>query len=132
MNEEDLNKLSEKVIGCAFSVSNFLGAGFLEKVYENALAYELRKANLKVEQQKPVNVFYENVIVGEYIADLLIEDSLLIELKTVEKFNEAHFAQSLNYLKATKLPLCLLLNFGNPKVEIKRIYLSKNIRNIFS
>ncbi len=132
MDENSLNKLSEKVIGCAFSVSNILGAGFLEKVYENALAYELRKANLKVEQQKPINVFYDGVIVGEYIADLLIEDCLLIELKTVEKFNESHFAQSLNYLKATKLPLCLLLNFGNPKVEIKRIHLSKNIRNIFS
>jgi GxxExxY protein len=96
MDENSLNKLSEKVIGCAFSVSNILGAGFLEKVYENALAYELRKANLKVEQQKPINVFYDGVIVGEYIADLLIEDCLLIELKTVEKFNESHFAQSLN------------------------------------
>ncbi len=68
MDENSLNKLSEKVIGCAFSVSNILGAGFLEKVYENALAYEIRKLDLKVEQQKPINVFYDGVIVGEYIA----------------------------------------------------------------
>jgi len=132
MGEGELNKLTEKVIGCAFSVSNSLGAGFLEKVYENALAYELRKASLRVEQQKPINVYYEDIIVGEYTADLLIENYLLLELKTVEKFNEVHLAQSLNYLKATNLPLCLLLNFGKPKVEIKRVYLSTNIRNVFS
>jgi len=132
MDDAELNKLTEKVIGCAFSVSNSLGAGFLEKVYENALAYELRKASLRVEQQKPINVYYEDIIVGEYTADLLIENYLLLELKTVEKFNEVHLAQSLNYLKATNLPLCLLLNFGKPKVEIKRVYLSTNIRNVFS
>ncbi len=127
-----MNKLTEKAIGCAFSVSNSLGAGFLEKVYENALAYELRKVYLKFEQQKPISVFYDRIIVGEYIADLLVEDYLLIELKTTEKFSEAHLAQSLNYLKATKLLLCLLINFGKPKVEIKRVYLSTNIRTILS
>ncbi len=132
MDEGDLNKLTEKVIGCAFSVSNFLGAGFLEKVYENALAHELRKAGLRVEQQKPIDVYYDGIIVGEYIADLLVEHYLLLELKTVERFNEIHLAQSLNYLKATNLPLCLLINFGKSKVEIKRIYLSTNIINIFS
>ena len=87
------------MIGCAFSVSNSLGAGFLEKVYENALAHEMRKAELKVEQQKPIGVLYDGIVVGEYIADLLIENYLLLELKTVEKFNEAHLAQSLNYLE---------------------------------
>jgi len=132
MDERDLNKLTEKVIGCAFTISNSLGAGFLEKVYENALAHELRKAGLKLEQQKPISVFYDDIIVGEYIADLLVEDYLLIELKTVERFSEAHLAQSLNYLKATKLPLCLLINFGKPKVEIKRVYLSTNFRTILS
>ncbi len=132
MDEAELNKLTEKIIGCAFTVSNTLGAGFLEKVYENALAHELRKAGSKVEQQKPISVFYDGVIVGEYIADSLVEDCLLIELKTVERFSEAHLAQSLNYLKATKLPLCLLINFGKPKVEIKRVYLSTNIKNILS
>jgi GxxExxY protein len=98
MNESELNKLTEKVIGCAFSVSNFLGVGFLEKVYENALAHELRKAGLKVEQQKPIDVYYDGIIVGDYISDLLAEDYLLLELKTVERFNEIHLAQSLNYL----------------------------------
>lgn len=132
MNERELNLLTEKTIGFAFSVSNSLGAGFLEKVYENALAYELRNANLKVEQQKSISVYYNGVVVGDYTADLLIENHLLIELKTVEKLGESHLAQSLNYLKATKLPLCLLINFGNPKVEIKRVYLSKNLKNIFS
>jgi len=133
MEEKILYKdLSYKIVGLAIQVRKELGFGFLEKVYENALAHELRKAGLKVEQQKPIGVLYDGVIVGEYIADLLIESYLLLELKTVEKFNEAHLAQSLNYLKATQLPLCLLLNFGKTKVEIKRVYISTNIRNIFS
>ncbi len=132
MDDAELNKLTEKVIGCAFSVSNSLGAGFLEKVYENALAHELRKAGLRIQQQKPISVFYDAVVVGEYVADLLVEGYLLLELKTVERFSEAHPAQSLNYLKATNLPLCLLINFAKPKVEIKRVYLSTNIKNILS
>ena len=130
MEEIDLNQLSEKVIGCAFSVGNNLGVGFLEKVYENGLAYELRKAGFKVEQQKPINVFYDGVVIGDYFADLLVEDFLLIEVKTVKSFDEIHTAQCLNYLKATKLPLCLLINFGRPRVEVKRVYISANLRNI--
>lgn len=130
MDETDLNRLSEKVIGCAFSVGNNLGVGFLEKVYENGLAYELRKAGFKVEQQKPINVFYDGVVIGDYFADLLVEDFLLIEVKTVKNFDEIHTARCLNYLKATKLPLCLLINFGRPRVEVKRVYVSANLRNI--
>lgn len=132
MDENDLNLLTEKVIGCAFSVGNALGVGFLEKVYENGLAYELRKAGFKVEQQKPINVIYDGVIIGDYFADLLVNDFLLIELKTVKSFDEIHSAQCLNYLKATKLPLCLLINFGRPRVDVRRVYISANLRNISS
>jgi GxxExxY protein len=131
MDEQQLNKLTEKIIGCAYDVGNNLGNGFLEKVYENALAYELRENGLKAEQQKPIKVFYKGKAVSEYVADLIIEDCVLTELKTVKNLDEIHLAQCLNYLKATNLPICLLINFGRPKVEVKRVYLSVNLRNIF-
>lgn len=95
----------------------------LEKVYENALAYEIGKLNLKVEQQKQIKVFYDNFEVGFYETDLLIEDVVLVELKTVKSLDDVHKAQCLNYLKATGLKICLLINFGNPRVEIKRLVL---------
>ena len=116
-----LNELSGSVIGCAFTVLNTLGAGFLEKVYENALAHELRKAEFAVAQQHGPTVMYDGAVVGEYFVDLMIEDMLLVELKTVKALDEAHRAQCVNYLKATGLPLCLLLNFGKPRLEIKRV-----------
>jgi GxxExxY protein len=121
----DLNPVTEKIIGCAFTVSNTLGAGFLEKVYENALALEIQKAGLKVLQQYPIHVRYDGVVVGEYFADLLVQDKVVVEIKAVKAFDEAHWAQCLNYLKATGLRLCLLLNFGKPRLEIKRIVLSR-------
>jgi GxxExxY protein len=130
MTESELNSLSEKVIGCCYTISNTLGSGFLEKVYQNALALELRKLGLKVEIQKPLNVIYDQVIVGEYFADLLIEDVLIIELKACDGFNEVHKAQCMNYLNSTRLPLCLLINFGRPRVEIKRIFQSQYLENI--
>ena len=120
MNDDELNALTEKVIGAAFEVSNTLGAGFLEKVYENALAIELRKSGLDVKQQAPINVLYDGIVVGEYFADLLVSDALIVELKAVKEFSDAHAAQCLNYLKATGLPICLLLNFGKPRVAVKR------------
>ncbi|MBN2577969.1 MAG: GxxExxY protein [Pirellulales bacterium] len=116
-----LNQLSEKVIGCAFTVSNALGAGFLEKVYENALAHELRKTGLHVEQQRGITVHYDGVVVGEYAADMFVENCLLVELKAAKSLEDVHLAQCLNYLKATRLPLCLLINFGTPKIQIKRV-----------
>jgi GxxExxY protein len=112
MTGEELNQLTEKVIGCAFKVLNSLGAGFLEKVYENALCHELRKAGLKVDQQRKIEVYYDGVLVGYYVADLFVEDNLILELKTVKAFDDVHLATSLNYLKATKLKLALLLNFA--------------------
>ena len=117
---EKLNELTGEIIRCAFAVSNELGAGFLEKVYENALAHELQKAGLAVEQQKGIQVIYDGVVVGDYFADLVVNGSVIVELKAVKMFDNVHYAQCLNYLKATGLQICLLLNFGVPKVEIKR------------
>ncbi len=120
-DSQRLNDLSGRVIGCAFTVLNTLGAGFLEKVYENALACELRAANLSVTQQHAAKVYYHDTIVGEYFVNLLVENRLLVELKTVKALDDAHRMQCVNYLKATNLQLCLLLNFANPRLEFKRI-----------
>ena len=117
----DLNGVTEKIIGCAFKVGNTLGVGFLEAVYENALVYELRKTGLLVEQQKMLEVWYDGIIVGNYRADLLVENAIIVELKVVTALDSKHFAQCMNYLKTTGLTLCLLINFGNPKVEIRRV-----------
>jgi GxxExxY protein len=121
IDRNEMKQLTEKVISCAFTVSNTLGCGFLEKVYENALTHELRKAGLQVQQQHGITVRYDGVAVGEYAADLLVEGVLLIELKAVKGLDDIHLAQCLNYLKATNLHLCLLMNFSKPKVEIRRI-----------
>jgi GxxExxY protein len=116
-----LNALTEKIIGCAYDVANALGAGFLEKVYENALRIELHRAGLAVLQQHPIPVMWRGEIVGDYYADLLVESSIIIELKAAKALDDVHLAQCLNYLKATGLKLCLLINFGKPRIEIKRI-----------
>jgi len=121
MNADMLNALSERIIGCAFTVANRLGSGFLEKVYENALAHELRKAGLAVAQQQGVSVIYDDVIVGESAADLLVEAAVVVELKAVRALDDVHQAQCMNYLRATGMHLCLLLNFGKPRLEIRRI-----------
>jgi len=113
--------ITEKIIGCAYTVANILGPGFLEKVYENALAHELRKIDLDVKQQHAVNVYYDGIVAGEYVADLLVENEILVELKAVRGLDGVHMAQCLNYLKATGLHVCLLMNFGTAKIEIKRI-----------
>jgi len=118
-----LKDLTEKIIGCAYAVANGSGAGFLEKVYENALCAELRRAGLQVVQQFPIAVRWRGEVVGEYCADLFVEGALIVELKAVKAVDEVHPAQCLNYLKATGLRVCLLLNFGRPQVEIKRVIL---------
>ena len=119
--QDKTRQLTQKVIQCAFAVSNTLGCGFLEKVYENALAHELRKAGLQVQQQHGITVYYDGVGVGEYTADLLVEGVLLVELKAVKELDDIHLAQCLNYLKATNLRLCLLINLAKPKLEVQRI-----------
>ena len=113
--------ISEQILGCAFKVAHTLRPGFLEKVYENALLHELRKSGLKVQAQKSIEVWYDGVLVGDFAADLLVEDRILVELKACRTLSEAHTAQALNYLAATGLKICLLLNFGSPKVEVRRL-----------
>ena len=123
MSEEKLihKELVYEVVGCAMKVHRELGYGFLEKVYENSMMVLLNKKSIKAKQQFPVPVHFENVIVGEYFADFMIEDKILVELKTVEKITNVHFAQVLNYLKATGIKLGLLINFGPRKLEYERI-----------
>jgi len=118
-----INETTERIIGCAYTVQNVLGVGFLEKVYENALAHELRKAGLRVEQQKPLRVLYDSVVVGEYAADLVVDESVIVELKAAKAIDEIHEAQMLNYLKATGVKIGLILNFGTPRLGIKRMIL---------
>jgi GxxExxY protein len=120
-DEHRLNEMTEGIIKCVYVVSNTLGNGFLEKVYENALAHELRKSGFLVEQQKGIKVRYDGIVVGDYMADLLVQNVVLIELKAVKSLEGIHVAQCLNYLKATGLKVCLLLNFGTPKVQIRRL-----------
>jgi GxxExxY protein len=117
---DDLNKLTEQIIGCAFNVSNGLGVGFLEQVYENALAHELRKLGHCIKQQDPVRVMYDGVVVGDYIPDLIVNELVVIEVKATRDHHEAFEACCLNYLAATKIPVCLLLNFGKPRLSVKR------------
>jgi GxxExxY protein len=115
--------LTEKVLEAAFAVHNTLGAGFLEKVYENALALELRQKGIPAVQQCPMKVFYKGVLVGDYAADLVVAGKVLLELKACSAL-EPHFeAQILNYLRASGLRVGLLLNFGRPKLQYRRFVL---------
>jgi GxxExxY protein len=116
MLEEHLTK---RIISCAYKVHKTLGPGFLEKVYENALRIELEKLGIRVEQQQPINVEYEGQVVGEYYADLWVDERVVIELKAVQALAREHEVQLVNYLTATKIDVGLLLNFG-PSVQIKR------------
>ena len=120
-NQAELNRLSKVIIGCALAVANTLGSGFLEKVYENALAYELRKAGIAVAQQHGIVVLYDGAVVGEYAVDLLVEGAVVVELKAIIALKDVHHAQCVNYLKATGFRMCLLLNFGGPRLQIKRL-----------
>ena len=119
----DINKLTYAINGAVFEVNRVLGCGFLEKVYENALLIELRSLGLKAESQVPIKVYYKDEVVGEYTADILVEEKVILELKTVEKLEKIHEAQLLNYLKATGIHVGLLVNFKHTKAEIKRMVL---------
>ena len=118
-----LKDLSYEVMAAAFEVQNTLGAGFLEKVYENSLLVELNKRGIKSEKQKEISVSYKDVLVGNYFADLLVNGELIVELKSTDGLTKVHEAQVLNYLKATGVKLGLLINFGKPKLEYKRLVL---------
>ena len=116
-----LDSLTEQVIGAAFEVSNVLGAGFLEKVYERALARELRLRGMHVVTQHSITVSYKGEPVGNYFADLIVEDLLVVELKCADTLCKEHTAQCLNYLRATGRNVCLLINFQKPQLEWKRL-----------
>ena len=118
-----INTTTRRVIGAAQTVSNLLGCGFLEKVYENALKIELERDGLHVEQQKAAEVRYRGEIVGTYVIDLLVERAVVVELKATAAIDRIHRAQCINYLRATTHRVCLLLNFGKPRLEVERIAL---------
>ena len=113
-------ELTEKIIGCAYRVYNTMGFGFLESVYEKCLMIELRKAGLTAQSQAPIMVRYAGEVVGEFVADIVVEDTIIVELKSVRRTLLAHEIQVVNYLVATGKPVGLLLNFGERKVEVKR------------
>ena len=115
------NALTETIICCAYKVANQLGYGFLEKVYENSMALELAATGLNALQQQSIKVHYNVHVVGDFYVDLIVEDEIVVELKTVKSLNGSHLAQCLNYLKATQKKLGLLINFGDGKVTVKRI-----------
>ena len=113
-------ELTEEIIGCAYSVYNKMGFGFLESVYEKCMLIELYKAGLKAESQKHLTVCYENEIVGEFIADIIVNDTVILELKSAKQIIKAHEVQLVNYLVATGKPVGLILNFSENKVKVKR------------
>jgi GxxExxY protein len=122
-DKTNLDSLSEKVLGAVFEVSNALGAGFLEKVYQRALLRELSLRGIQATAEVSFAVLYKGHSVGEYFADILVEDALVVELKCAERLAAEHTAQCLNYLRASGRTVCLLVNFHKPKVEWKRIVL---------
>ena len=123
LKQMDTNELTYNINGAIFEVNRELGVGFLEKVYENALLLELRKRGLEAESQVPVKVKYKGTEVGEYYADIVVENQVIVELKSVDSLQKIHEAQLLNYLKATGYKVGLLVNFKHPKAEIKRFIL---------
>jgi GxxExxY protein len=117
MEYEDL---THKIIGCAYNVFNQLGFGYLESVYRKAMVIELTKAELEVEEEKALKVYYDNEVIGEFSADLFVEDIVVVELKSVQHTIKDHEVQLVNYLKGLKRDIGLLINFGPSGVEVKR------------
>ena len=116
-------EITEAIIGCAFDVINELGSGFLESVYESALMVEFAQKNIDAERQKAIAVNYKGKQIGHFVADILVEGKVIVELKNVSFLTKEHQAQAINYLKATGLKVALLINFGKPKLEYKRLTL---------
>ena len=114
-------ELTEKILGAAFKVLNALGTGFLEKVYENALSFQLQRIGLSVESQKVFHVKYEGAIVGEYQADLVVAGKVIVECKAISNMDSVHEAQLMNYLKASGVHVGLLINFGRPTLQYRRL-----------
>ncbi len=114
--------ITRQIIGCAYQVYKKLGFGFLESVYKKAMVIELSKINLKVEQEKPLKVYYDNQEIGEFYIDLFIENEIIVELKSVENLLKAHEVQLVNYLNGMEKEIGLLINFAPSGVEVKRKY----------
>jgi GxxExxY protein len=113
-------EITQQIIGCAYTVHNTLGTGFLEKVYENVLRIELKNQGLQVKQQEPVQVYYKGQVVGDYCIDSWVEEKVLVEIKALKNLCREHEVQLVNYLSATGINVGLLINFGSPSVQIKR------------
>ena len=122
MEKITIDKITETIIASAFKVSNALGIGFEEKVYENALSHQISQDGLAVVQQHPINIEYDGVLVGEFYADLIVEERVMIELKAVSELTPEQLAQALNHLRASSLEACLLINFGKSRIQINRYY----------
>ena len=118
-------ELTERIIGCAYEVHNVLGSGFLEKVYENALLEELRRSGIQAVPQHGVTVYYKGATIGEYVADLMVEGCVIVELKAVEKLHDLHEVQIKNYLRATGIEVGLLMNFGK-SMEVRRKFVKNS------
>jgi len=121
MNRDEIYELSKKIIGIAISVHKKLGPGFVEKIYEKALAYEFKRQGMEFVEQKIIKVIYEDVELGDQRVDFLVEDEIILELKSVSEINEIHEAQMLSYLKTADKRLGLILNFAKKKLDIKRL-----------
>jgi len=115
-------EITHRIIGCAYKVYNQLGFGFLESVYKKAMIIELQKQNFQIEEEKPLKVYYDNKIVGEFYVDLFIEEAIVVELKSVQNLNKEHEVQLVNYLNGMKMEIGLLINFGPSSIEVKRKY----------
>ena len=116
----EYSEITEKIIACAYKVYNKMGYGYLESVYEKCMLIELAKIGLNVESQKPLKVIYEGQVVGDFVADIVVNDTVIVELKSVSKIVKAHEIQLVNYLVTTNKPVGLILNFAKDKVEVKR------------
>ena len=119
MEKEDI---THKIIGCAYTVFNTLGFGFLESVYKKAMALELRKQDMAVKEEQPLKVYYEEAVVGDFFVDLFVENEIIVELKSVENLSKAHEVQLVSYLNGIKKDIGLLINFGPNGVDVKRKY----------
>lgn len=131
VNDEKIlyKDLSYKIMNSAFEVQNILGSGLTENIYEEALCHEFDLEWIKYKRQVPVDIFYKNKQIGRYVIDLIVENQIVLELKSVSALHESHDAQIISYIKATKLKLGILINFGQAKVEYKRI-LNSDLVNI--
>ena len=114
-------ELSYKIIGLAMQVHRELGSGFLEKIYENSMMILLRREKIPADKQVPIDVYFESEIVGHYVADILVDEKIILELKSVKMINDAHRAQAINYLKATGKKLAIIINFARKKLEYERM-----------